>query len=75
MTGAQRDGFGELVRRQRMASGLTQEELAERTGMSVRAIGDIERGRTGQPRRSSMALLARTLRGASGWEQQFSVGT
>jgi predicted ATPase len=32
--------FGTLLRRQRIAAGLTQEELAERAGVSVRRIGD-----------------------------------
>lgn len=33
---------GALVRRWRGAAGLTQEELAERAGMSARAISDLE---------------------------------
>ncbi|HEY5630282.1 MAG TPA: helix-turn-helix domain-containing protein, partial [Candidatus Limnocylindrales bacterium] len=37
--------LGELVRQYRAASGLTQEELAERAGLSARAVSDIERGR------------------------------
>jgi tetratricopeptide (TPR) repeat protein/transcriptional regulator with XRE-family HTH domain len=53
--------FGGLVRRRRAELGLTMEQLAERTGLSVRAIGDIERGRTGRPRRSSAGLLADAL--------------
>ena len=56
------DGFGDVVRRRRIAAGLTQEQLAEQTGMSVRAIADIERGRTTCPRRSSVKLLVQTLR-------------
>src|SRR5579859_1426923 len=55
------DGFGELVRGRRAELGLTIEQLAEQTGLSVRAISDIERGRTGQPRRSSVGLLAEAL--------------
>lgn len=49
------------IRSRRMAVGLTQEQLAEMSGLSVRAISDIERGVTGQPRRSSAALLASVL--------------
>jgi transcriptional regulator with XRE-family HTH domain len=56
------DGFGELVHRYRVAASLTQEELAERSGLSVRAISNMERGRTSQPRRSSVSLLCRVLR-------------
>ena len=54
-------GFGPLLRCQRVAAGLTQEQLAERTGLSVRSISDMERGITACPRRSSMALLAAAL--------------
>jgi transcriptional regulator with XRE-family HTH domain len=57
------ESFGDLVRDRRIAAGLTQEELAERAGVSVRAISDIERGRTRRPRRGSTDLLARTTAG------------
>jgi tetratricopeptide (TPR) repeat protein/transcriptional regulator with XRE-family HTH domain len=50
-----------LVRARRVAVGLTQEQLAEMSGLSVRAISDIERGVTGRPRRSSAALLESVL--------------
>ncbi len=53
--------FGDALRRRRSELGLTQEELAARTGLSVRTISDIERGRTPRPRRSSTSLLARVL--------------
>lgn len=36
--------FGSTIRKLRTASGLTQEELAERTDLSVSYIGFIERG-------------------------------
>src|SRR5947207_16029802 len=36
--------LGETLRRLRQAAGMTQEELAERAGISVRAISDTERG-------------------------------
>ena len=36
--------FGELLSSQRAAAGLTQEELAERAGMSVRGLRYLERG-------------------------------
>jgi NB-ARC domain/Helix-turn-helix domain len=41
--------------------GLTQEELAERSGLSTRAIADMERGRTARPYRSSLRQLADAL--------------
>jgi transcriptional regulator with XRE-family HTH domain len=56
-----RDRFGELVRGRRMAAGLTQEQLAERSGLGVRTISDIERGRIGRPHRRSVDLLCEAL--------------
>jgi transcriptional regulator with XRE-family HTH domain len=54
--------FGELLRRRRNELGLTQEDLAEKTGFSIRAISDLERGKTANPRRSSVRLLVEALR-------------
>jgi DNA-binding XRE family transcriptional regulator len=53
--------FGVLLRRYRLVAGFTQEELAERAGLSVRATTDLERSvrRTPYPdtvRRMSGAL-------------------
>jgi tetratricopeptide (TPR) repeat protein/transcriptional regulator with XRE-family HTH domain len=48
------------IRSRRVAVGLTQEQLAQMSGLSVRAISDIERGVT-QPRRGSAALLGAVL--------------
>jgi transcriptional regulator with XRE-family HTH domain len=45
----------------RLARGLSQEELAHRSGMSVRAIRNLEHGQVGRPHRSSIALLADAL--------------
>ncbi len=53
--------YGDLVRRHRVAAGLTQEELAALSGLDVRTISDIERGRTVRPHRSTVDLLARAL--------------
>jgi transcriptional regulator with XRE-family HTH domain len=50
-------GFAAVVRWYRLAAGLTQEQLAERASMSLRAVGDIERGRTRRPCRQSAQLL------------------
>src|SRR6185437_16405889 len=52
---------GEWLRQQRVAAGLTQEDLAERSGVSVRAIADLERGRTKKSYPSSVRALARAL--------------
>ncbi|MFF9147490.1 ATP-binding protein [Streptomyces sp. NPDC014861] len=57
MTG-ERDSFGALLREQRMARSLTMEGLAELSGVSVRGISDLERGRTAAPQRGTVAALA-----------------
>jgi tetratricopeptide (TPR) repeat protein/transcriptional regulator with XRE-family HTH domain len=55
------NSFGTLLRRYRLASGLSQEELADRSGLSVKAIANMERGRTARPRRPTVQSLADTL--------------
>lgn len=50
--------FGGLLRIARMEAGMTQEDLAVRSGLSVRAISDLERGRTRRPYFRSVRLLA-----------------
>lgn len=52
--------FGSVLARLRAAAGLTQEELAERSGLSARGIGNLERG-TGRPRMLTMERLAAGL--------------
>jgi tetratricopeptide (TPR) repeat protein/transcriptional regulator with XRE-family HTH domain len=52
---------GLWLRGQRVAAGLTQEDLAERSGVSVRTIADMERGRTRRPYPSSVRALIRAL--------------
>ena len=53
--------FGETLRTYRRAAGLTQEELAERAGISPRSISGLEGGDGSKPRRDTVALLARAL--------------
>jgi tetratricopeptide (TPR) repeat protein/transcriptional regulator with XRE-family HTH domain len=53
--------FGVLLRQHRLALGLSQEELADRSGLSVRAISDMERGRTVRPHRMTVQSLAEAL--------------
>ena len=57
--------FGEQLRTDRIAAGLTQEQLAERSALSVRAIGDLERGRISQPRTLTLRQLAEALSGSA----------
>jgi predicted ATPase/DNA-binding XRE family transcriptional regulator len=54
-------GFGALLRRYRVAHELTQEALAERAGLSVRTVSDLERGINLTPRKDTLLLLADAL--------------
>src|SRR5690348_10479298 len=53
--------FGDLLRRFRLAAGLTQEDLAAQAGLSVRGLSDLERGARLAPRRETVQLLAAAL--------------
>ncbi len=53
--------FGALLKHYRMAAGLTQEALAERTNLSTRAISDLERGLSRTPRYDTLNLLVRAM--------------
>jgi tetratricopeptide (TPR) repeat protein/transcriptional regulator with XRE-family HTH domain len=55
-------GFGGVLRSCRLAARLSQQELAEASGMSVRAISDLERGRARRPYPYSLSRLADGLR-------------
>jgi tetratricopeptide (TPR) repeat protein/transcriptional regulator with XRE-family HTH domain len=54
--------FGPLLRTLRIRAGMTQEELAEASGISVRAISDLERGVNRAPRKDTTEMLADGLR-------------
>jgi transcriptional regulator with XRE-family HTH domain len=54
-------GFGGLLRRLRGEAGLTQEELAEAAGLSVRAVAYLERGAVSTPQKETVRLLAGAL--------------
>lgn len=57
-----RPGYiGEAIRRARLARHLTQEELADLTGLSSQSICRIERGQSRKPRKSTLALMAKYL--------------
>jgi predicted ATPase/transcriptional regulator with XRE-family HTH domain len=53
--------LGTLLKRFRMSAALSQEELAERSTVSVRAISDIERGQRTTARFETVRLLAGAL--------------
>jgi predicted ATPase/DNA-binding XRE family transcriptional regulator len=53
--------FGLLLKRFRLAAGLTQEALAERASLGARTISDLERGVSHLPRADTLALLVAAL--------------
>ncbi|QLQ38619.1 ATP-binding protein [Micromonospora robiginosa] len=53
--------LSDLLRGHRLAAGLTQAELAERAGVGVRTVRDLERGRATRPQRTTVDLLADAL--------------
>src|SRR3712207_2541461 len=53
--------FGSLLKQHRRDAWLTQEELAERSGLSVRTIRGLERGEGHRPRADTVDLLAHAL--------------
>ena len=61
MTTSTAETFGSLLRRHRLAAGLTQEALAERAGLSARGVQDLERGIRQAPRAETVRLLADAL--------------
>lgn len=69
--GADRRAFGKLLRRHRVVAGLTQEQLAERAGVSVHSISNLERGVPHLPRADTLYLLATALRLSDEDRQRF----
>jgi len=61
MTTGEHSAFGVLLKRYRVAAGLTQEALARRANLSTRAVSDLERGVNKTPRHDTLALLAGAL--------------
>ena len=53
--------FGERLRRYREAAGYSQEQLAERAGLSANAIGALERGERKRPYPDTLRRLADAL--------------
>ncbi|WNI18970.1 helix-turn-helix domain-containing protein [Actinacidiphila sp. ITFR-21] len=73
----QQHEFGVALSTLRVLVGLTQEELSENSGLSVRTIRNLENGHTERPRKKTCELLAhaldlsdtetRSLLAAAGW--------
>lgn len=62
--------FGVLLRRHRLAAGLTQEELSARAAISARTISDVERGIARRPQIQTALQLAEALRlDGQSWQQ------
>src|ERR1700676_888992 len=59
--GAESTAFGALLRRYRLAAGLSQEALAERARMSIDGISALERGYRRSPYAETLQLLAGAL--------------
>jgi transcriptional regulator with XRE-family HTH domain len=56
------ESLGELLRRYRGARGMTQADLAERSGLSVQGVSMLERGVRRSPRSTTVEFLAEALR-------------
>src|SRR5580658_5384094 len=56
-----RPAFSELLREQRHTAGYSQEELADRAGISLGAIGSLEQGLRRAPHRDTVKALADAL--------------
>ena len=61
MFGAQGESFGAQLRRHREAAGLTQEQLAERAGLTVNGVSQLERGERRRPYPHTVQALAAAL--------------
>lgn len=60
-SGQERSPFGSVLKRFRLAAGLSQEDLAELCNLSVRGISDLERGQRSTPRMETVRTLAAGL--------------
>ncbi len=54
-------GFASLLRELRTGAGLTQQELADAAGVSLRRVNGLERGAGGVPQRETVRVLADAL--------------
>jgi transcriptional regulator with XRE-family HTH domain/tetratricopeptide (TPR) repeat protein len=63
------DGFAQQLRRHRLDRQMSQEELAQLAGLSVRSVGQLERGRS--PRPATVDQLAQALALQGSEEREF----
>jgi predicted ATPase len=75
MAAEDRRPFGSLLKRHRLAAGLTHEGLAERATVSVRAISDLERGVSRRPHPETVARLADALRLTPRQREEFAAAS
>ncbi|GGW35736.1 hypothetical protein GCM10010503_09350 [Streptomyces lucensis JCM 4490] len=72
------EDFGQRLRLLRARAGLSQEALSHAAGVSVRALADMERGRTRGPQRRTVQALAEALGldadDAAGLEESAALG-
>ena len=61
MTESKPPRFSSLLRHHRRAAGLTQEDLAERAGLSPRTVSDLERGLKSTPQAATLEMLMGAL--------------
>ncbi len=59
--GDRRSPFALVLRRLRLAAGLSQEQLAERARVSLDAVGALERGTRRAPYRETVEMLAHAV--------------
>jgi predicted ATPase/DNA-binding XRE family transcriptional regulator len=71
MTASRAPAFGDLLKRHRIAAGVTQEHLADVARISTNAISSLERGIRRAPHRDTVALLATALRLSEGERRNF----
>jgi tetratricopeptide (TPR) repeat protein len=67
-------GFGDRLASRRQLAGLSQQELAERSGLSARSVGNLERGRVRWPHPDTVRRLADALGLHGQARDEFSAG-
>lgn len=66
--------FAAVLRARRITTGLTQQQLAQRAGVGVRTVRELERARVGRPQRTTLELLADALELTGSERAAFTLG-